>query len=102
MNRKLLLFTVLLLALTTASAQSGTVVFREPGFPAADSSPAPEPLLQHALPNAQFASTAELKQRLHSAQLLVLPYASAFPADSLGVFYSFLHRWCDLLTSGSR
>jgi hypothetical protein len=78
MNRKFLLFSVLLLAWipTAASAQSGTVIFRETGFPAADSAPAPESLLRHALPNAEFATAAELKERLNSAQLLVLPYGS--------------------------
>jgi len=102
MNRKLLLFTVLLLALTTASAQSGTVIFRETGFPAAESAPAPEPLLQHALPNAQFASTAELKERLNSAQLLVLPYGSAFPEDAWPDIYNFLQRGGNLLVLGGR
>ena len=57
MNRKFPLFTVLLLGLSTASAQSNSVIFRETGFPATDSAPAPEPLLQHALPSAQFAPT---------------------------------------------
>jgi hypothetical protein len=73
MIRNILLFFILLLALIpTANAQSGTVIFREGGFPAADSAPAPDSLL-HALPDAQFASTAELKDRLTSAKLLVLP-----------------------------
>ncbi len=102
MNRKLLLLSVLLLGVTTASAQSGTVVFRETGFPAADSVPAPESLLQHALPNAQFASTAELKERLNSAELLVLPYGSAFPEDAWPDIYSFLQRGGNLLVLGGR
>src|SRR5713226_908648 len=102
MNRKLLLLSVLLLGVTTASAQSGTVVFRETGFPAADSVPAPESLLQHALPNAQFASTAELKERLKSAKLLVLPYGSAFPEDAWSDIYGFLQRGGNLLVLGGR
>lgn len=102
MNRKLLLFTVLLLGLTTASAQSGTVIFRETGFPTADSAPASEALLQHVLPNAQFASTAELKERLNSAQLLVLPYGAAFPEEAWPDVYSFLQRGGNLLVLGGR
>jgi hypothetical protein len=102
MNRKFLFFSALLLALIpTASAQSGTVIFREPGFPTADSAPAPDSLL-HALSDAQLASTAELKDRLNSAKLLVLPYGSAFPEDALADIYGFLQRGGNLLVLGGR
>src|SRR5258708_259532 len=103
MNRKLLLFFVFLFALTSVSAaQSSTVIFHENGFPAADSAPASDSLLQHALPNAQFASTAELKDRLTSARLLVLPYGSAFPEDAWGDIYGFLQRGGNMLVLGGR
>src|SRR5450432_3070418 len=102
MNRKFLFFSALLLALIpTASAQSGTVIFREPGFPTADSAPAPDSLL-HALSDAQLASTAELKDRLNSAKLLVLPYGSAFPEDAWADIYGFLQRGGNLLVLGGR
>jgi hypothetical protein len=102
MKRKLVLFALLLTALTVASAQSGTVIFREIGFPSADSVPAPEALLQHALLDAQFASAAELKDRLTSAKLLVLPYGSAFPEEAWPEFYGFLQRGGNLLVLGGR
>src|SRR5437763_9889283 len=65
-----------------AFAQSKTVVFHESGFPTADSAPATDSALHAALPDAQFASANQLKERLPSAQLLVLPYGSAFPEES--------------------
>ena len=103
MNRNVLLFTIFLLALmTTASAQSDTVIFRETGFPTAGSAPVPEALLQHALPDAQFASTAELKERLNPAKLLVLAYGSAFPEEAWSEIYSFLQRGGNLLVLGGR
>ena len=108
MNRKLPLFFVFLLALIStasvqsASAQSGTVIFREAGFPSADSAPPPEALLQHVFSNAQFASVTELKDRLASAKLLVLPYGSAFPEDAWGYIYGYLQRGGNLLVLGGR
>jgi hypothetical protein len=58
------------------SAENAIVVFHESGFPTADSVAAPDSLLQ-ALSGARFASADELKSRLNSANLLVLPYGSA-------------------------
>jgi Beta-galactosidase len=85
-----------------ASAQSNTVVFSEQGFPAADSAPAPESVLRGALPNAQFASSVELKRELSTAQLLVLPYGSAFPEDNWAEIQGFLQRGGNLLVLGGR
>jgi hypothetical protein len=86
----------------SASAQPSIVVFSEPGFPAADSAPAPESVLRSALPNAQFASAAEFKERLSTAQLLVLPYGSAFPEDNWAEIQVFLQRGGNLLVLGGR
>src|SRR5258708_19645108 len=92
MNRNIRIFPILLLALIPiAHAQSSTVIFRESGFPSADSAPAPEALLQHVFSNAQFASTPELKDRLNSAKLLVLPSRPPFPQTPSPALYSFLH-----------
>lgn len=103
MNRNILLLSFFPLALISfASAQSNTVIFREPGFPAADSAPAPDSLLRHALPDAHCASTTELKERLNSAKLLVLPYGSAFPEESWPEIFSFLQRGGNLLVLGGR
>src|SRR6202142_4250372 len=103
MNRNILLVFIFLLALiSTALAQSDAVIFHEDGFPSADSAPSPEALLHHVFSNAQFASTAELKDRLGSAKLLVLPYGSAFPEDAWADIYAFLQRGGNLLVLGGR
>ena len=104
MNRNRLFFAVLLLALIpgTASAQSGTVIFQEAGFPSADSAPAPLSLLEQVLPEAKFASADQLKEALNSAKLLVLPYGSAFPEEVWSDIYNFLQRGGNLLVLGGR
>ncbi len=83
------------------SADNAVVVFHDSGFSAADSAPAPDSLLQ-ALPGASFASAAELKSRLNSASLLVLPYGSAFPEPAWADIQSFLQRGGNLLVLGGR
>ncbi len=83
------------------SADNRIVIFRENGFPSADSAPAPDSLLQ-ALPDAHFASTDELKDRLNSSNLLVLPYGSAFPEPAWAEIQSFLQRGGNLLVLGGR
>jgi len=83
------------------SADHAVVIFHEGGFPAADSAPASDSLLQ-ALPGAQFASADELKNRLNSAKLLVLPYGSAFPEPAWAEIQSFLQRGGNLLALGGR
>jgi hypothetical protein len=102
MTRKLLLCCILAVIPVAAFAQSGTVIFHEPGFPAADSAPAPDAFLQHVLPGAQFATAAQLKQQLPSAKMLVLPYGSAFPESAWTDIQGFLHRGGNLLVIGGR
>jgi len=104
MSFRQLLWALLLVSCLASlvSAQSGVVIFREQGFPSADSGAAPEGFLRGALPGAEFASAGELKQRLSSAKLLVLPYGSAFPEDSWGDILSFLQRGGNLLVLGGR
>ncbi|PYV74859.1 MAG: hypothetical protein DMG96_19010 [Acidobacteria bacterium] len=85
-----------------ACADSKIVVFHEPGFPTADSAPIPDSLLRAVLPNAQFVSAADLKAQLSSAQLLVLPYGSAFPEDDWAEIRGFLQRGGNLLVLGGR
>ena len=83
------------------SAENAIVVFHESGFPAADSASAPDSLLQ-GLPGASFASADELKNRLNSANLLVLPYGSAFPEPAWAEIQNFLQRGGNLLVLGGR
>ena len=103
MERKSLSFLLALVLISAiAGAQSKIVVFEERGFPATDSAPAPESVLRAALPNAQFASAADLSQQLSSANLLVLPYGSSFPEDGWAEIQSFLQRGGNLLVLGGR
>jgi hypothetical protein len=95
-------FVLLTVLVTFASAQSGVVVFHDDGFPAADSAAAPDAVLHHALPGASFASIADLKSRLSSAKLLVMPYGSAFPEELWPEIQNFLQRGGNLLVLGGR
>jgi hypothetical protein len=78
------------------------VIFHENGFRSADSAPAPDSLLIRAMPNAQLLAASELKQGLASADLLVLPYGSAFPEDAWPDIYNFLQHGGNLLVLGGR
>src|SRR5579864_3622264 len=86
-NRALVSFVLVTLLATLASAESGIVILHEDGFPAADSVAAPRSALERALPGADLVTTVELKRRLASAKLLVLPYGSAFPEESWSDIY---------------
>ena len=65
--------------LSAAQVSSGTVVFSEPGFPAADTAVAGQ--VASVLRGSQTTNAEQLPQALRSAgtHLLVLPYGSAFP-----------------------
>src|SRR5215469_18963647 len=102
MHLKLWIFLVITVTSMLASGQSSIVVFHENGFPAADSAAAPVSVLRSALSGAEFAGTGELKQRLESAKLLILPYGSAFPEQSWPEIYRFLQRGGNLLVVGGR
>jgi len=98
-------FCVVLLAFTpavVAQTSSAVVVFREAGFPAADSaSPSPEEL-QKLFPSAHFASADELRGQLSASttRALVLPYGSAFPEEAWPNIFEFLQRGGNLLVLG--
>src|SRR5215813_2782260 len=103
MMQSLLRFILLLTLFSSmAFAESKTVIFHESYFPAADSVAAPRAFLEHALAGAQFVSASELKQALPSANLLVLPYGSAFPEEAWPEIYAFLERGGNLLVLGGR
>jgi hypothetical protein len=92
-----------LMAQTAANSPSA-VVFREPGFPAADSAAPPVGTLEAALPGARFASAEQLGAALEvgSTRLLVLPYGSAFPEAAWEPTFQFLQRGGNLLVLGGR
>ncbi|SRR6266567_6272801 len=96
--RKPVLFAVaavfFLVSQTAVLAQSGAVVFSEPGFPAVDSAmPSPQQLAA-MLPGAQTASADHLQDALAapSARLFVLPYGSVFPEEAWPAIKQFLER----------
>jgi hypothetical protein len=107
MRRTLIFATSLLFASTAArgaESLSGSVIFSEAGFPAADSAgPSPEQV-QKMLPGAQLASAQQLPDLLKatSTRLLVLPYGSAFPEEAWPDIYRFLRRGGNLLVLGGR
>ncbi|MBO0911691.1 MAG: beta-galactosidase, partial [Acidobacteria bacterium] len=98
----LAVFLVSLMLSAVSLAQTKTVIFDESGFPAADSAAAPDPVLERAIPGAQFASSGELKDGLNSANLLVLAYGSAFPEEAWADIQRFLKRGGNLLVLGGR
>jgi hypothetical protein len=93
---------VLLLAPTACFAK--TVVFWQPGFPSADS-PAPgETALHAAFPDAEFADAEHLGADLAApdANLLVLPYGSAWPEADWDAILRYLDRGGNLLALGGK
>src|SRR5438309_2989159 len=105
MRCKLLLLAVVIACGPSAVAQapnSATVVFWENGFPAADTVAPNRDAF--ALPDATFASAAQLDEALARAEtrLLVLPFGSAFPENAWPAMLRFLERGGNLLVVGGR
>jgi hypothetical protein len=87
---------------TFAQSPAATVILWDGGFPAVDTAPATRAELAAALPQAAFATAAELPEALSSARLLVLPYGSAFPEAAWPAILTFLERGGNLLVLGGR
>jgi Cellulase (glycosyl hydrolase family 5) len=87
-------------------AAARTVVFLEPGFPALESEAPSREVLAGALQDLdpQFIGLEELTPpgALGAADLLVLPYGSAFPADAWVTIRAYLEGGGNLLTVGGR
>jgi hypothetical protein len=83
---------------------AGTVVFAEPGFPAADSATPADERLRALVPGAKTATATELAAALaaRGTRLLVLPYGSAFPEEGWPAIRQFLERGGNLLVLGGR
>jgi len=100
-----ILLAILFIPVTAiARADSRTVVFYEPGFPAADSSSPSEAVLHSAFSGAQFAGTAQLESALAQpdANLLVLPYGSAYPEADWPAILRYLDRGGNLIVLGGK
>ncbi|HLJ77062.1 MAG TPA: hypothetical protein VKT75_06600, partial [Acidobacteriaceae bacterium] len=81
-----------------------TVVFWQPGFPAADS-PAPvEAGLRAAFADGDFANVAGLAKALADTgtDLLVLPYGSAWPEAQWDAILAYLDRGGNLIVLGGK
>ena len=102
---RLFVFAVFL-AMVPASLHARTIVFWQPGFPTVGSEPLARATLARALAgmDAQFADLQALKDpaTLAGAQLLVLPYGSAFPADAWKEIEAYLHGGGSLLIAGGQ
>jgi hypothetical protein len=85
-----------------AGAASRVVVFSEPGFPAADSTTVSEARLKAAFPGATLAGTAPLPAALANADLLVMPYGSAYPEADWKPILEYLDRGGNLLALGGK
>ena len=87
-------------------AEARVVVFHEPSFPAVESEAPSRETLAAAFRglDVTFAGIEELgkPEALQGADLLVLPYGSAFPADAWGVIRSYLEGGGNLLSMGGR
>ena len=101
LSRSLLLLFALLPTLA-ARAATKIVVFSEPGFPAADSAQPSPSQLQVAFPGATFASASQLPAALAGADLLVMPYGSAWPEAQWQPILEYLDRGGNLLVLGGK
>ena len=104
MRLALRLLLPLLLAPAPASISAKTVVFWQPGFPAADSPQPSEVALRAALPGAQFADVVHLSASLASpdVDLLLLPYGSAWPEEDWDGILEYLDRGGNLIVLGGK
>jgi len=102
----LLAATLLLVSLRMHAADrfANTVVFHEPGFPAADSAAPSAQQLAAIFPAGHFASADQLAAQLKdpSSRLLVIPYGSAIPEKSWPDIFAFLKDGGNLLVLGGR
>jgi hypothetical protein len=87
-----------------AADSSATIVFRESGFPAADSPEVSPERIEKLLPGARFVTADQIGPALDdpATRLLVLPYGSAFPELAWSSIHAFLQHGGNLLVLGGR
>ncbi|HEY6447598.1 MAG TPA: alpha-amylase family protein [Acidobacteriaceae bacterium] len=98
-------FGLLLVLASANSLQAKVVVFSEPGFPTVGSQPISNATLTPALGgDTVFAGVNQLTrpETLRGANLLVLPYGSAFPVEAWGAIERYLHEGGNLLVLGGQ
>ncbi len=100
--RSLSLLLACIAGASLARAAGRTVVFYEPGFPVADSAQVSQAQLQAGFAGAVFAGVAELPEALADADLLVMPYGSAWPEMQWQPILEYLDRGGNLLVLGGK
>ena len=92
------------LVISYARAASHAVVFSEAGFPSADSPVVSSEALHAAFSNAEFAGAQQLASALGKpeANLLVMPYGSAYPEAAWPAILGYLDRGGNLLVLGGK
>jgi len=97
---------ILVLCMWMSSAHGKVVVFWQEGFPTLESQPVRQETLHKALDSLQpeFADLDELSkpETLRHADLLVLPYGSAVPADAWAAVVKYVQAGGNLLVLGGR
>jgi hypothetical protein len=85
-------------------SQSETVIFSEPGFPVADSTPISNTSLERGFVGATRVNTTHLANALDDArtQLLVMPYGSAYPEAAWPALLRYLDRGGNLIVLGGK
>src|ERR1700728_1743606 len=101
------IFVIALLSISSASpASAKVVVFWQAGFPTITSEPVERVTLEKALHgiDPQFFDIASIQAAgaLKDAELLVLPYGSAVPADAWKSIEQYLHDGGNLLVIGGQ
>ena len=97
---------LILLAFSAFPAAAKVVVFWQPGFPTVASQPVARDTLAKALEGMEpvFSDLDQLKDpaALAGADLLVLPYGSAAPADAWSAILTYLRNGGNLLALGGQ
>ena len=98
------IFLPLLLVISPAFSFAKTVVFWQPGFPAADSPAPSEAALRTPFGAAEFADAGHLGDALARPEtdLLVLPYGSAWPEADWDAILKYLDRGGNLMALGGK
>ena len=100
-----LLFACLMLAMSAtaqSNSPSGTVLFWEDGFPSTDTTPLIPSQAQRLFAGIDRADSKTLAASLSSANLLILPYGSAFPENDWTAIEEFLQRGGNLVVLGGK
>jgi hypothetical protein len=104
MRALLRIFLPVLVVFSPLFSCAKTVVFWQPGFPAADSPAPAEAHLRAAFTDAEFSDADHLSAALAESEteLLVLPYGSAWPEADWDAILHYLDRGGNLLALGGK